>query len=211
MSNGVHLPITFQTKLTYISLITEWRIQKRVEEQFNAFVTGFNELIPADLVNVFDERELELLIGGISDIDVDDWKKHTDYRGYTESDPVIRNFWNVIRGWDAEQKSRLLQFATGTSRIPVNGFKDLQGSDGPRRFTIEKSGSVDALPKSHTWYVFYILPRSKSSIHRERKGKRLIIIPSSFNRLDLPEYKDYNALSQKLVVAVENTVGFGQE
>jgi len=46
-----------------------------------------------------------------------------------------------------------LQFATGTSRIPVNGFKDLQGSDGPRRFTIEKSGAEKALPKSHTWFV----------------------------------------------------------
>lgn len=133
--------------------MTEWKIQKRVEEQFNAFITGFNELIPADLVNVFDERELELLIGGIADIDVDDWKKHTDYRGYQEQDEVIQNFWKTIRSWDAEQKSRLLQFATGTSRIPVNGFKDLQGSDGPRRFTIEKSGDVAALPKSHTWYA----------------------------------------------------------
>ena len=76
-------------------LITEWRIQKRVEAQFKSFVEGFNELIPADLVNVFDERELELLIGGIADIDVDDWKKHTDYRGYTEQDEVIRNFWAV--------------------------------------------------------------------------------------------------------------------
>lgn len=104
-------------------------------------------------MNVFDERELELLIGGIADIDVDDWKKHTDYRGYQESDEVIQNFWKIIRSWDAEQKSRLLQFATGTSRIPVNGFKDLQGSDGPRRFTIEKSGDPSALPKSHTWYV----------------------------------------------------------
>lgn len=103
-------------------------------------------------MNVFDERELELLIGGIADIDVDDWKKHTDYRGYTENDEVIQNFWKCIRSWDAEQKSRLLQFATGTSRIPVNGFKDLQGSDGPRRFTIEKAGEPNQLPKSHTWY-----------------------------------------------------------
>lgn len=186
-------------------LITEWRIQKRVDEQFNAFVQGFHELIPADLVNVFDERELELLIGGIADIDVDDWKKHTDYRGYTESDPVVQNFWKVrnplvephlfktqklttsnsqvIRSWDAEQKSRLLQFATGTSRIPVNGFKDLQGSDGPRRFTIEKSGEESQLPKSHT----------------------------CFNRLDMPPYKSYDTLQQKLTWAVEETVGFGQE
>ena len=101
---------------------------------------------------MFDERELELLIGGIADIDVEDWKKHTDYRGYQEGDEVIQNFWKIIRTWDAEQKSRLLQFATGTSRIPVNGFKDLQGSDGPRRFTIEKAGEINALPKSHTWY-----------------------------------------------------------
>ncbi|KAI9835552.1 MAG: hypothetical protein M1819_002003 [Sarea resinae] len=180
---GRDIEVTNENKKEYIDLITEWRIQKRVEEQFNAFVTGFNELIPSDLVNVFDERELELLIGGIADIDVEDWKKHTDYRGYTESDEVIANFWKCIRSWDAEQKSRLLQFATGTSRIPVNGFKDLQGSDGPRRFTIEKSGEITQLPKSHT----------------------------CFNRLDLPPYKTYEALNQKLTIAVEETVGFGQE
>ncbi|KAI9674348.1 MAG: hypothetical protein M1829_003750 [Trizodia sp. TS-e1964] len=181
--DGSNIPVTNENKKEYIDLVTEWRIQKRVDEQFKAFIGGFNELIPPELVNVFDERELELLIGGIADIDVEDWKKHTDYRGYTESDEVIMNFWKVIRTWDAEQKSRLLQFATGTSRIPVNGFKDLQGSDGPRRFTIEKAGEVTQLPKSHT----------------------------CFNRLDLPAYKSYEALTQKLTIAVEETVGFGQE
>ncbi|KAK5074263.1 hypothetical protein LTS08_005217 [Lithohypha guttulata] len=180
---GRDIPVTNENKHEYVELLTEWKIKKRVEDQFNAFITGFNELIPADLVNVFDERELELLIGGIADIDVDDWKKHTDYRGYQESDEVIQHFWKVIRTWDAEQKSRLLQFATGTSRIPVNGFKDLQGSDGPRRFTIEKAGEVNALPKSHT----------------------------CFNRLDLPPYKSYDTLQSKLATAVEETLGFGQE
>lgn len=48
-------------------LITEWRIVRRVEEQFKSFMSGFNELIPQELINVFDERELELLIGGMSD------------------------------------------------------------------------------------------------------------------------------------------------
>lgn len=182
-------------------LVTEWKIQKRVEQQFNAFISGFNELIPQDLVNVFDERELELLIGGIADIDVDDWKKHTDYRGYQESDEVIQNFWKIIRSWDAEQKSRLLQFATGTSRIPVNGFKDLQGSDGPRRFTIEKSGDPAALPKSHTWWVFFSFLSFLNNLTNF----------TSFNRLDLPPYKSNEALQQKLSIAVEETLGFGQE
>ncbi|KAF9887495.1 hypothetical protein FE257_010212 [Aspergillus nanangensis] len=180
---GRDIAVTDENKAEYIELVTEWKIVKRVEEQFNAFMSGFNELIPADLVNVFDERELELLIGGIADIDVDDWKKHTDYRGYQEQDEVIQNFWKIVRTWDAEQKSRLLQFTTGTSRIPVNGFKDLQGSDGPRRFTIEKSGDPAALPKSHT----------------------------CFNRLDLPPYKTHDTLEHKMSIAVEETLGFGQE
>ncbi len=88
---------------------------------------------------------------------------------------MIEWFWQCIRSWPAERKSRLLQFTTGTSRVPVNGFKDLQGSDGPRRFTIEKSGDPQGLPRSHT----------------------------CFNRLDLPPYQDYESLETKLIYAIE--------
>ncbi|KAG7092267.1 hypothetical protein E1B28_008631 [Marasmius oreades] len=180
---GADIPVTQENKKDYVDAIVEYRISKRVKEQFDAFMSGFSELIPQDLITVFDERELELLIGGMSEIDVDDWTKFTDYRGYEMNDEVIQWFWKCVRGWPPERKSRLLQFATGTSRIPVNGFKDLQGSDGPRRFTIEKSGDPSQLPKSHT----------------------------CFNRIDLPPYKDYASLEQKLTLAVEETVGFGQE
>jgi E3 ubiquitin-protein ligase NEDD4 len=180
---GADINVTQDNKKEYVDAVVEYRISKRVKEQFDSFMSGFSELIPQDLITVFDERELELLIGGMSEIDVDDWTKHTDYRGYEMNDEVIQWFWKCIRSWPPERKSRLLQFATGTSRIPVNGFKDLQGSDGPRRFTIEKSGDPSQLPKSHT----------------------------CFNRIDLPPYKDYASLEQKLTLAVEETVGFGQE
>ncbi|KAK7423120.1 NEDD4 E3 ubiquitin-protein ligase [Neonectria punicea] len=181
--DGRNIDVTNENKKEYVDLMVKWRIEKRIAEQFQAFKEGFQELIPHELINVFDERELELLIGGIAEIDVDDWKKHTDYRGYTESDEVVQNFWTTVRSWDGEQKSRLLQFTTGTSRIPVNGFKDLQGSDGPRRFTIEKAGEQNNLPKAHT----------------------------CFNRLDLPPYKNMETLQGKLTIAVEETMGFGQE
>ena len=105
----------------------------------------------------------------------DDWSKFTDYRGYDKEDQVISWFWQILRSWPAEQKARLLQFTTGTSRIPVNGFKDLQGSDGPRRFTIEKYGDSSKLPRSHT----------------------------CFNRLDLPPYEDIKTLEDKLRLAIE--------
>ncbi|CAI4404109.1 BAQ_1a_G0015850.mRNA.1.CDS.1 [Saccharomyces cerevisiae] len=181
--DGRNIEVTDGNKKEYVELYTQWRIVDRVQEQFKAFMDGFNELIPEDLVTVFDERELELLIGGIAEIDIEDWKKHTDYRGYQESDEVIQWFWKCVSEWDNEQRARLLQFTTGTSRIPVNGFKDLQGSDGPRRFTIEKAGEVQQLPKSHT----------------------------CFNRVDLPQYVDYDSMKQKLTLAVEETIGFGQE
>lgn len=42
------------------SAVIEYRIQKRVKEQFDAFMAGFSELIPQELINVFDERELEV-------------------------------------------------------------------------------------------------------------------------------------------------------
>lgn len=199
--NGRNIEVTNENKKEYVDLMVKWRIEKRIAEQFQAFKEGFHELIPQDLVNVFDERELELLIGGIADIDVDDWKKHTDYRGYTESDEVIQFFWQTVRSWDGEQKSRLLQFTTGTSRIPVNGFKDLQGSDGPRRFTIEKAGEVGNLPKAHTWYVLEFRWSTKIMTNTSH----------SFNRLDLPPYKSLEALQGKLTTAVEETMGFGQE
>ncbi|CAD6891392.1 unnamed protein product [Tilletia controversa] len=180
---GAEIDVTNENKKEYVELMTEWRISKRVEEQFKAFMGGFTELIPQDLINVFDERELELLIGGMSEIDVDDWKRFTDYRGFTEQDDVVQWFWAAVRSWPPERKSRLLQFATGTSRIPVNGFKDLQGSDGPRRFTIEKSGEITSLPKSHT----------------------------CFNRIDLPPYSNKEDMERKLIIAVEETMGFGVE
>ena len=67
---GADIPVTEENKKDYVDCVVEYRIFKRVQEQFEAFMSGFNELIPQELINVFDERELELLIGGMSEIDV---------------------------------------------------------------------------------------------------------------------------------------------
>ncbi|KAG6377151.1 hypothetical protein JVT61DRAFT_1203 [Boletus reticuloceps] len=181
--NGAHIAVTEENKKEYVEAVVEYRTKTRIREQSTALLNGFRELIPSELIDVFDERELELLIGGMSEIDTDDWISYTDYRGYEKTDQVIEWFWQCIRSWPTERKARLLQFATGTSRVPVNGFKDLQGSDGPRRFTIDKSGDPSQLPRSHT----------------------------CFNRIELPPYEDYESLERKLTYAIEETEGFGVE
>ena len=76
-------------------LVTSFRIEKRVEKQLQEFKRGLFEIIPQHLLSIFDERELELLIGGISDIDVEDWRRNTVYRNYNEHDQVIIWFWQV--------------------------------------------------------------------------------------------------------------------
>jgi E3 ubiquitin-protein ligase NEDD4 len=64
---GLDIPVTEENKKNYVDAVVEYRIPN---EQFEALIDGFSELIPLDLINLFDERELEVLIGGVSEIDV---------------------------------------------------------------------------------------------------------------------------------------------
>ncbi|KAG4083630.1 HECT-domain-containing protein [Neocallimastix lanati (nom. inval.)] len=180
---GANIPVTDENKQEYINLMIEHSINAGVEEQLKVFRNGLYEIIPSDLISIFDERELELLISGVSEINVDDWESNTDYRTYKKDDKTVIFFWRCVREFENEMRARLLQFVTGTSRIPVTGFKDLQGSDGPRHFTIEKAGNPEDLPKSHT----------------------------CFNRIDLPPYTSYEQLKQKLTLAIEEGITFQQE
>ncbi|XP_071321596.1 E3 ubiquitin-protein ligase NEDD4-like isoform X5 [Trachinotus anak] len=179
--SGSDMVVTNENKKEYIDLVIQWRFVNRVQKQMNAFLEGFTELILIDLIKIFDENELELLMCGLGDVDVNDWRQHTVYKnGYCPNHPVIQWFWKVVLLMDAEKRIRLLQFVTGTSRVPMNGFAELYGSNGPQLFTIEQWGTPDKLPRAHT----------------------------CFNRLDLPTYESFEDLRERLLMAVENAQGF---
>ncbi|XP_051960105.1 E3 ubiquitin-protein ligase NEDD4-like isoform X3 [Xyrauchen texanus] len=179
--SGSDMVVTNDNKKEYIDLVIQWRFVNRVQKQMNAFLEGFTELTPIDLIKIFDENELELLMCGLGDVDVNDWRQHTVYKnGYCPNHPVIQWFWKAVLLMDAEKRIRLLQFVTGTSRVPMNGFAELYGSNGPQLFTIEQWGTPDKLPRAHT----------------------------CFNRLDLPTYESFEDLREKLLMAVENAQGF---
>ncbi|XP_007442035.1 NEDD4-like E3 ubiquitin-protein ligase WWP2 isoform X1 [Python bivittatus] len=180
---GENLRVTEENKEEYIMLLTDWRFTRGVEEQTKAFLDGFNEVAPLEWLRYFDEKELELMLCGMQEIDLSDWQKNTIYRHYTKSSKQIQWFWQVVKEMDNEKRVRLLQFVTGTCRLPVGGFAELIGSNGPQKFCIDKVGKETWLPRSHT----------------------------CFNRLDLPPYKSYEQLKEKLLYAVEETEGFGQE
>ncbi|KAL4328862.1 hypothetical protein AHAS_Ahas13G0242500 [Arachis hypogaea] len=70
---------------------------------------------------------------------VEDLKANTEYNGYTVASNVIQWFWEVVKTFNKEDMARFLQFVTGTSKVPLEGFKALQGISGPQRFQIHKA------------------------------------------------------------------------
>ncbi|XP_041763411.1 E3 ubiquitin-protein ligase Nedd-4-like isoform X6 [Anopheles merus] len=181
LPNGADIDVTNENKDEYIRLVIQWRFVSRVQVQMQAFLDGFGSLVPLNLLKIFDEHELELLMCGIQNIDLRDWKRNTLYKGdYYPNHVVIQWFWRAVLSFSNEMRARLLQFVTGTSRVPMNGFKELYGSNGPQMFTIEKWGTPENYPRAHT----------------------------CFNRLDLPPYESYQQLKDRLIQAVEGSQGF---
>jgi len=175
IENGRNIPVTEDNKHEYVRLITEHRLVGAVQEQLENFLKGFHDIVPAELVSIFSEQELELLISGLPDINVDDWKNNTEYHNYTAASPQIQWFWRAVRTFEKEEQAKLLQFVTGTSKVPLNGFKELEGMNGFSKFNIHRDyGSKDRLPSSHT----------------------------CFNQLDLPEYETYEDLRKALYTAM---------
>uniref|UniRef100_A0A674P715 E3 ubiquitin-protein ligase n=1 Tax=Takifugu rubripes TaxID=31033 RepID=A0A674P715_TAKRU len=182
--NGRNIAVTEENKKEYVRLYVNWRFMRGIEAQFLALQKGFTELIPQHLLKPFDHKELELIIGGLGKIDIADWKTNTRLKHCTSESNVVRWFWQAVEAFNEERRGRLLQFVTGSTRVPLQGFKALQGSAGPRLFTIHLiDANTDNLPKAHT----------------------------CFNRIDVPPYESYEKLYEKLLTAVEETCGFAVE
>uniref|UniRef100_A0A8D2ZSC7 HECT-type E3 ubiquitin transferase n=1 Tax=Scophthalmus maximus TaxID=52904 RepID=A0A8D2ZSC7_SCOMX len=144
-SGGSNLQVTEKNKKDYIERMTKWRVERGVVQQTEAMVRGFYEVVDSRLVSVFDARELELVIAGTVEIDLGDWRSNTEYRGgYHDGHIVMRWFWAAVERFNNEQRLRLLQFVTGTSSVPYEGFA--------------KWGKVTSLPRAHTCFNRLDLP-----------------------------------------------------
>ncbi|XP_024055291.2 E3 ubiquitin-protein ligase HACE1 isoform X4 [Terrapene carolina triunguis] len=173
---GASILVTQDNKAEYVQLVTELRMTRAIQPQINAFLQGFHTFIPPSLIQLFDEYELELLLSGMPEIDVSDWIKNTEYTsGYEREDPVIQWFWDVVEELTQEERVLLLQFVTGSSRVPHGGFAHIMGGSGLQNFTIA------AVP-----YTRNLLPTSSTCI----------------NMLKLPEYPSKEILKNRLLVAL---------
>lgn len=184
---GQSIEVSNANKSEYIELRLQYKMRTAIEEQLLALCRGLWLTIPLALLRVFDFQELDLLLNGLPVIDVDDWKLNTAYRSdYNAEHEVVRWFWDTVtESLSQEERARLLQFATGTSRVPAEGFRALESNRGQRApFTIQpvEYSECHPLPRAHT----------------------------CFNRLDLPKYTSRGQLETHLLISIHQDItGFG--
>lgn len=185
---GNNIVVTPENLPDYLIAQYQYRTLYRIQPQLFEFLKGFYDIVPEALLSIFDFQELELVLHGVPNVDMDDWQRNTEYTGDFQGQPnhkVAQWFWEVVRDYPQEQRAKLLQFVTGTSGVPIQGFGYLQGNDGAiRRFTLHGDKNTKTFPRAHT----------------------------CFNRIDLPIYKTKADMQKYMTMAISmESTGFGIE
>jgi ubiquitin-protein ligase E3 C len=183
MPNGSNIPVTNENRPLYVSYVARHRLQVQPYQQTRAFLKGLGEIIKPAWLSMFNQSELQTLIGGdSSEIDVEDLRQNTLYGGvYVIGDdgqehPTIQLFWKVMKELDDEDRRKVLKYVTSTPRAPLLGFSQLN----PRFSIRDASSDEERLPSTST----------------------------CVNLLKLPRYSTENTLRQKLLYAVNSGAGF---
>eukprot|EP00818_Percolomonas_sp_WS_P010924 CAMPEP_0117451014 /NCGR_PEP_ID=MMETSP0759-20121206/8779_1 /TAXON_ID=63605 /ORGANISM="Percolomonas cosmopolitus, Strain WS" /LENGTH=1324 /DNA_ID=CAMNT_0005243581 /DNA_START=1599 /DNA_END=5573 /DNA_ORIENTATION=- len=179
--DGENIAVTNENKHEYVKLRTELSMTTQIKKQLESFLSAFYEIIPRRLISIFNPEELELLISGLPEFDVEDLKKNTDYYGYNPDDEVIEWFWKWVESLNQNDRALFLQFVTGTSKVPLDGFQGLMGMHGVQKFNIHRVDDPHLLPTAHT----------------------------CFNQLDLSAFESEEQLRKSMYIAIrEGSSGF---
>lgn len=182
---GANIEVTDANKVEFVSLKFRDIVFGRVKRMVYPFLKGVFEVVPADLLALFDPEELDYLISGSDEIDVADWIRNTKYSEELYGHNALRWFWELVEEMPTEYRRRLLQFATGSSRVPLGGFAALTSYDGR------------------------VSPFTLQGISYRSSGGN-IRSHACFNRLDLPLYWERSRMKSVLyaVLSSDDNVGF---
>ncbi|XP_076173733.1 apoptosis-resistant E3 ubiquitin protein ligase 1 isoform X2 [Ptiloglossa arizonensis] len=164
ISGGSKIRVTNDTKLRYLDALAQHRLARSIGNEVNNFLEGLSELIPDNLLGIFDENELELLLCGTGEYSVADLRAHHIANGSSpEFLRVLDWFWTAVSNFTQEEMARLLQFTTGCSQLPPGGFQQLSP-----RFQITAAPTFANLPTAHTCFNQLCLPDYECYDHFER-------------------------------------------
>ncbi|KAF0716257.1 Aste57867_2945 [Aphanomyces stellatus] len=174
--NGRAIEVTCANKAEYIERMVQYLLFDRVAPQLEKMVQGLYDVLPQELLMPFDYKELELVLCGFAEIDVDDWKRSTNVT--EDLKEVAEWFWDMVEfDMTMAEREKLLQFTTGSSRVPLQGFKALTSYDG------------NLCP-----FHLQSIPYTRGAFPR---------VHSCFNRIDLPVYPNRTLLREGILVLLQ--------
>ena len=187
---GADIDVTLANVHEYLQLYAEHLLVSTISPQVAAFRDGLRVFVNDDLCAKIRAcctvTEVQLMLCGVDEIDVEDWQRSSHYQptSYGESRQA-RWLWDVVRNMTAEERSKLLFFCTGSVKPPATGFGDLMGYGGQQqRFTVSRVHGADT----------GLLPTASTC----------------FNTLHLPEYGSFATLRAKLQQAIAGAHGFDE-
>lgn len=106
-----------------------------INQQLNAFLEGFYEIIPKHLISIFNEQELELLISGLPNVDIDDLYANTEYKTYTKSSSQVHHIFIRISKFllVRDERDKQLDIGTKTVLLRTNEIKGYKRQLKPRK------------------------------------------------------------------------------
>ncbi|KAG2624790.1 hypothetical protein PVAP13_3KG174800 [Panicum virgatum] len=128
LPGGRDMRVTNDNVITFIHLVANHRLNYQIRAQSTHFLRGFQQLIPKDWIDMFNEHEIQVLISGsLESLDIDDLRSNTNYSaGYHPDHEVIEMFWEVLKSFSSDNQKKFLKFVTGCSRGPLLGFQYLE-------------------------------------------------------------------------------------
>ena len=181
--NGASTAVTSLNRHLYIDRIVRYRLQQQPQLVTNAFLRGLGQIIQPMWLAMFNQKELQHLIGGDNaELDIADLRRNTLYSGlYVLGDdgiehPTVRLFWSVLTKMSDPERRKVLKFVTSTPRAPLLGFSHLN----PKFSIRDSSEDQTRLPSTST----------------------------CVNLLKLPRYADEEVMRAKLLYAVNSGAGF---
>lgn len=152
---GAQIIVTEENKAEYVQLLCEAYLCGDIRRELQCLLQGFWLLFPRELLRQckVTPRDLSVMISGIANLDPEEWRKHCERQGGGQ---VHEWFWQFVQQLDAERRCMLLQFTTGSSRLPPGGFAELE----PRfNISISEADSDEHLPHAHTCVNQLVLPK----------------------------------------------------
>eukprot|EP00286_Rhodomonas_abbreviata_P029160 CAMPEP_0181295514 /NCGR_PEP_ID=MMETSP1101-20121128/4191_1 /TAXON_ID=46948 /ORGANISM="Rhodomonas abbreviata, Strain Caron Lab Isolate" /LENGTH=1052 /DNA_ID=CAMNT_0023400277 /DNA_START=89 /DNA_END=3247 /DNA_ORIENTATION=+ len=181
MEGGNLIPVTPDNVLRYKNLVSDYWLNRRIQQQSQAFMRGISDLMEPEWLRMFSPDELQMIISGsVQPIDLEDWRRNCVYGGYTEDHDSVQLFWRVVETFNKKEREDLLMFVTSCSRPPLLGFKELFPA-----FCIQKTAHPP-----------------------EEANSRLPTASTCMNLLKLPAYSSEEDCRERILYAISAGAGF---